>query len=219
MGPRTPLEQELNELENRLIHMGRLVEDAIRLAVDSLRNQDLETATKVIEGDNAIDQLELEIEQDCLRLLALRQPMAGDLRAIGTMLKVVTDLERMADHATDIARATLRIGEEKLLKPLVDIPRMAEIAQDMLREGLNAYLTRDAAAALAMARKDDELDGLYKQVFRELLLIMMSNPASIEQATQLLMVAQHLERIGDHCTNLAEWLVYMVQGERHDLND
>src|SRR5690606_16369176 len=108
---------------------------------------------------------------------------------------------------------------EKLLKPLVDIPRMAEIAQDMLREGLNAYLTRDAAAALAMARKDDELDGLYKQVFRELLLIMMSNPASIEQATQLLMVAQHLERIGDHCTNLAEWLVYMVQGERHDLND
>lgn len=218
MGARTPLEQELERLEARLMHMGELVAQAIKTAVDSLKHQDMEAAKKVIDGDNAIDQLELEIEQACLRLLALRQPMATDLRTIGTMLKVVTDLERMADHASDIARATLRIGEAPLLKPLVDIPRMAEIAQQMLRDGLNAYINRDPDAALAMAKQDDELDGLFKQVFRELLVIMMGNPTSIEQATQLLMVAQHLERIGDHCTNVAEWLVYLVKGERHDLN-
>lgn len=215
----TPLEQALNDLEKRLLHMGTLVENAIRTAVHSLRDQDLEAARQVIEGDNAIDQLELEIEQACLQLLALKQPMAKDLRTIGTMLKVVTDLERIADHATDIARATIRIGSEPLLKPLVDIPRMAEIAQEMLRQGLNAFLARDPDMALAMAKQDDALDGLYKQVFRELLVLMMSNPATIEQATQLLMVAQHLERIGDHCTNLAEWVVYLVEGERHELNE
>lgn len=215
----TPLEQALNDLEKRLLHMGTLVENAIRTAVHSLRDQDLEAARQVIEGDNAIDQLELEIEQACLQLLALKQPMAKDLRTIGTMLKVVTDLERIADHATDIARATIRIGSEPLLKPLVDIPRMAEIAQEMLRQGLNAFLARDPDMALEMAKQDDALDGLYKQVFRELLVLMMSNPATIEQATQLLMVAQHLERIGDHCTNLAEWVVYLVEGERHELNE
>ncbi|HEY8449770.1 MAG TPA: phosphate signaling complex protein PhoU [Bacillota bacterium] len=219
MSPRTSLEQELNELQARLIRMGTLVEEAIRTAVESLKNRDLEAAQRVIDGDAAIDDLELEIEQACLRLLALQQPMAGDLRAIGTMLKLVTDLERMADHATDIARATLRIGQDPLIKPLVDIPRMAELAQEMLRQGLNAYLARDPELALAMAKRDDELDGLYKQVFRELLVLMMSNPATIEQATQLLMVAQHLERVGDHATNLAEWVVYLVQGERRELND
>lgn len=213
------LGEELRALEERLLEMGRQVEEAIGRAVDALRNRDRAAAEGVIAGDAAIDRAELEIETTCLQLIALHQPMASDLRRLGTALKVITDLERMADHAVDIARATLRIGDEPLIKPLVDIPRMAEIARAMVRGALEAYLRHDADLAYRLVERDDELDGLYAQVFRELLVLMMGDPGVIRQAMQLLLVAQHLERVGDHATNVAEWVVYMVTGQRPALND
>ncbi|MBT9259703.1 MAG: phosphate signaling complex protein PhoU [Clostridiales bacterium] len=215
---RISFQQELEKLQKEVLHMGEVVDRAMASAMESLVKRDLQLAETVIQGDQVIDDLELAIEQECLKLLALQQPMAIDLRTIGTMLKIVTDLERMGDHATDIARAVRRMGQNPPIKPLVDIPRMAEIGRHMLQEGLKAFIERDVERALAMAREDDQLDHLFKQVFRELLLLMIANPAVIEEATQLILVAASLERVGDHCTNLAEWTIYMVTGERRDLN-
>jgi phosphate transport system protein len=198
--------------------MGLMVEEAIRDAVESLKSRDEELARQVIEGDDKIDELETQIEQKCLRLLALQQPMAVDLRMIGTALKIITDLERMADHAVDIAKVTIRIGNEPLIKPLIDIPRMAEITQRMVRECLDSFIRRDTTLAHKMADWDEEVDHLYAQVFRELLLFMIGDPKTIKQATHLLFVGQHLERSADHATNVGEWVVYMVTGEKKDLN-
>ncbi|MDI3270275.1 MAG: phosphate signaling complex protein PhoU [Bacillota bacterium] len=215
---RISFQQELEKLQKEVLHMGEAVDRAIATAMESLAQRDLQLAETVIQGDQVIDDLELAIEQECLKLLALQQPMAVDLRTIGTMLKIVTDLERMGDHATDIARAVRRMGQTPPIKPLVDIPRMAEMGRHMLQQGLQAFMERDIQRAMAMAREDDQLDHLFKQVFRELLLLMIANPAVIEEATQLILVAASLERVGDHATNLAEWTIYMVTGERRDLN-
>lgn len=215
---RKSFHSELEDLAAQILKMGLLVEEAIRDGVESLKNKDQDLARKVIEGDDAIDDLETEIEQTCLRLFALQQPMAVDLRMIGTALKIITDLERMADHAVDIAKVTIRLGNEPLIKPLIDIPRMAEITQRMVRECLDAFIRKDAALAHKMAAWDEEVDHLYAQVFRELLVFMIEDPKTIRQATQLLFVGQHLERIADHATNVGEWVVYMVTGEKRDLN-
>jgi phosphate transport system protein len=215
---RVSFHSELKALQVELMKMGVAVEEAIHYAVKSLAEKDSVLAQRVIEGDDAIDALEHQIEDACLRLLALQQPMAGDLRIIGTALKIVTDLERMADHAVDIAKVTLRIEGQPLIKPLVDIPRMADIAKAMTREALNAYVNRDKDAALAMIHMDDGLDHLYGAIFTELLMMMSQDPSIIAQATYLLHVALHLERIGDHCTNLGEWVIYMVTGVREELN-
>lgn len=209
----------LQQLERELLRMGTLVEEAIYKAVNSLKERDVALARGIVEGDDLIDRMQVNIEQNCLQLLALQQPLARDLRAIGTALKITTDLERMADHAVDIAKITVRLEGQPLIKPLVDIPRMAEIARSMLRDSLNAYVNRDTALALEMIERDHEVDHLYNQIFRELLVIMIENPKTITQATHLLFVAQYLERIGDHATNLGEWIIFMVTGERKDLND
>lgn len=215
MGPaRKSFQQELNELQRDLIKMASLVERVIHDAVKSLAEKDLELAEKIVEGDDAIDQFNLSIEQKCLQLLALQQPMASDLRLIGTALKIITDLERMADHALNIAQITIRLGGEELIKPLVDIPRMAEIARKMVRAAIDAYVTGDAELAKEMIAWDDEVDDLRDQVFRELLVIMMEDPRTIRQATNLLLVSQHLERIADHATNFGGWIIYMVTGKR-----
>ncbi|HHY93027.1 MAG TPA: phosphate signaling complex protein PhoU, partial [Firmicutes bacterium] len=169
-------------------------------------------------GDDLIDTMELDIENRCLRLLALQQPMASDLRVIGTALKIVTDLERMADHASDIAKVTIRLQGQPLIKPLVDIPRMATIARQMTRQSLDAFVQRDVNMALAMIESDHEVDHLYSQIFRELLTYMMEDPRTIQQATYLLFVGMYLERIADHATNLGEWIIYMVTGEKKELN-
>lgn len=210
---------QMDELKQQVLKMGSLVETAIFDAVKSLKEQDIKLANKVVQGDDLIDRLEIETEQECLKLLALHQPMAADLRFIGTALKVVTDLERMADHASDIAKMTIRLEGQPLIKPLIDIPRMAEVAQKMVRDGLDAYVRRDTDLALAMIEYDHEVDHLYSQIFRELLVFMMEDPRTIKQATYLLFVAQHLERIADHATNLGEWIIYMVTGERKELNN
>ena len=210
---------ELDALRQDLLRMGTQVEEAIRLAVESLKERDQEKARRVFELEEQVDHMELDIERRCLNLIALQQPMAGDLRQIGMTLKVITDLERMADHAHDIAKVTLRLGQEPLIKPLVDIPRMAEIAEKMVRDGLKAFVEGDVDLARAMVDRDDDLDHLFNQIFRELLMIMREKPGTVEQATQLLMVASHLERVGDHATNLAEWVIYLVTGVRQELND
>lgn len=210
---------ELHQLQQDLLRMGTLVEETIYKAVNSLKNRDVALAREVVAGDDVIDRMETDIEQRCLQLIALQQPLARDLRAIGTALKIITDLERMADHAVDIAKVTLRLEGQTLIKPLVDIPRMAEIARSMLRDSLKAYVNRDVDLAMEMIKRDHEVDHLYNQIFRELLTFMIEDPKTITQATYLIFVAQFLERIGDHATNLGEWILYMVTGERKDLND
>ncbi len=216
--PRASFQTELKELQHHLMEMGVAVEEAIFYAVKSLADQDTAMAQQVIDRDDHIDAMEHQIEEACLRLLALQQPMASDLRVIGTALKIVTDLERMADHAVDIAEITLKIGKQPLIKPLIDIPVMADIAKTMTRSALNAYIHRDQEAALAMIKMDDKMDALYRAIFDELLMMMSEDASIVTQATYLLHVALHLERIGDHCTNLGEWIIYMLTGVREDLN-
>lgn len=217
--PRDWYHGELDDLQRELLQMSELVELSIYRAVKSLAERDLGLAQAVIEGEHAIDDMESTIEQHCLRLLALQQPMASDLRFIGTALKIITDLERMADHAFDIARVTIKLSGQPLIKPLVDIPRMATIAREMTRSAIDAYVRKDPAGAKAVIARDDEVDRLYDQILRELLTYMMASPAVIAQAIQLLFVAGSLERIADHATNLGEWIIYMVTGERPRLND
>lgn len=214
MTTRQTYDQELETLRKELLAMGELVAAAIDDAVTSLANQDLELARKVIAGDDVIDNLEISIEDKCMVLIARQQPMARDLRIISTGLKITTDLERMGDHAYDIANVTLRIAGQPLIKPLVDIPRMAEMAQKMLYDSLEAYTRMDIALAEQVCLADDAVDDLYQQVFRELLTYMMEDPKTIGQATQLIFVGRYLERIADHATNIAEWVIYLVTGQR-----
>ncbi len=211
-------QEELKSLEQELIRMGALVEDQIRRAVRSLADQDLVLAREVIADDDRVDRLEGEIERQCLTLLALQQPLAGDLRIVSTVLKIITDLERMADHASDIAKVTLRLSDEPWIKPLVDLPVMARLVISMVRSALNAYIHRSIEEALAMVRLDDDVDHLYAQIFGELVDLMRERPDTAAQATYLVFVANYLERIADHATNLGEWVVYMVTGERKELN-
>ncbi|MBC7345879.1 MAG: phosphate signaling complex protein PhoU, partial [Clostridia bacterium] len=189
------------------------------LSIQSLVRQDEELARKVLDGDAVIDDLEMQIEEKCIRLIATQQPMAKDLRKIGVGFKIIGDLERMADHACDIARTTMRIGNEPFIKPLIDIPRMAEITQKMVKDSLDAYVQEDVDLAQAMTRDDDLVDHLHSQIFRELLTYMMEDPHTIRQSTYLLFISRYLERIADHATNIGERVVYLVTGERKSLND
>ncbi len=216
---RKSFHSELENLQEKILKMGGLVEEAIAAAVDSLIEKDTEKAKCVLEKDDIVDEMELRVEERCLRLLALQQPMAGDLRIIGTALKIITDLERMADHACDIAKVTLKLEGQNYIKPLVDIPRMAEIVQKMVSEALDAYVHQNKELALKMVERDNDVDSLYKQIFRELLVLMMEDPKNITQGTYLLFVASYLERVADHATNLGEWIIFMITGERLELND
>jgi phosphate transport system protein len=216
---RQNFQADLAALKEDLLQMGTLVEERISEAVTSLSNGDLELAQSIVDRDDEIDRMNLEIEKKCLTLIALQQPIARDLRAVGTALKIVTDLERMADHAADIAKVTIRLHGEPLIKPLIDIPRMAELARRMTRESLRAFVEEDAERARRMIELDDEVDHLYSQIFRELLVFMMEDPRTIHQATYLLFVAQYLERVADHATNLGEWIIYLVTGELREMND
>jgi phosphate transport system protein len=215
---RSLFHEQLAELQRDLLRMGVFVTEAIQNAVDSLAKVDAELAQAVIDGDDVVDQMLIDIEKRCLQLMALQQPMAGDLRTIGTALKIVTDLERMADHATDIAKVTLKLGGQKLITELIRIPRMADLAIAMTREALEAYVARDVQRAKALSALDDQIDALYKQAFDELLAMMQRRPETVRQATYLLLVAMYLERVGDHATNLGEWTIYMVTGELTDMN-
>lgn len=210
---------ELDSLHQDLIRMGSRVEEQINDCITALAKQDEKLALYVIDNDDIIDKMETDIEEKCVKLIARQQPLAIDLRTIFTTIKIVTDLERIADHAVDIGKITLRLKDEKYIKPLIDIPHMAQIVQDMIRGALDAYVKLDVHLAEKVCESDDEIDSLYKQVFRELLVIMMEDPSTINQSTQFLFVCKFLERIADHVTNICEWIVYLVTGEYKDLND
>lgn len=218
MDARRQFHVDLEVLQQDLLRMGTLVEESIFKAIRALIDQNPKLAREILAGDDQIDEMEIDIETRSLGLIALQQPMAGDLRILGTALKAVTDLERIGDHSVDIAKVVLRMNGQPWIKPLIDIERMANIVEGMVRDGLTAYIRRDTELAESLAQRDDEVDSLYAQIFRESLELMLSSPAAVEQATQFMMVSQHLERIGDHATNIGEWVIYMVQGVRRDLN-
>ena len=203
-------QEELEQLKTRLLEMGGLAEDRVRSAVQALVERDASLVERVLAGDGPINQLHIEIDQRCFTLLALRQPMAVDLRAIVSAVKINTDLERVGDLAVNIAEAVRRYLRHPPVKELIDIPRMAEIAQRMLRHALDSYVRRDMDMAQGVLNEDDTLDALKTQVFRELLTYMLQDPSTIEPALDLILMSRHLERIGDHATNVAEDVIFMV---------
>ncbi|PWB54863.1 MAG: phosphate transport system regulatory protein PhoU [Candidatus Methanoperedenaceae archaeon] len=210
--------KDLHKLKEEIVSMGSLVGTAIGDSVLSLKNRDAGLAQKVIEMDHDIDALDYSIEDNCMRLLALQQPMARDLRLIISVLKMSIDLERMGDLALEIAVITKITAGSPPIKPLVDIPRMSDICQDMLKNLMNAFENKDIELAKAVAKRDDEIDMLFDQVRRELISYMIEDPKKITGAQHLTFVARYLERIGDHITNLSENVVFMVTGERVELN-
>lgn len=203
-------QEELDQLKARLLEMGGLAEDRVRHAVRALVERSHSAAGEVLAGDQPINQLHIEIDSRCVRLLALHQPMAVDLRVILSAVKINTDLERVGDLAINIAEAAQRYLSHPPVKELIDIPRMADLAQSMLRDALDAFVRRDTALAQDVLDRDDSLDGLKTQVFRELLTYMLQDPRTIEASIDLILVSRHLERIGDHATNVAEDVIFMV---------
>jgi phosphate transport system protein len=214
-------QEELELLQERLLAMGGLAEERVREAVGSLSSRDPGLVDNVLMGDEPINDLHIEVDDRCFKLLALHQPMAADLRTIVAAVKINTDLERVGDLAVNIAEAAKRYLQHPPVKPLIDIPRMADIAQAMLRDALDAFVRRDVALAEAVIAEDDGLDGLKTQIFRELLTYMLSDPTTIEPALDLILVSRHLERIGDHATNIAEDVIFMVSARdvRHHVAD
>jgi phosphate transport system protein len=209
---------QLEEIKHKVLRMGGLVESIIDMSVDSLKNQNIELAKKINIEDDKIDALELEIEEACMKLLALQQPMARDLRTIATALKIITDLERMGDNAVNIADITIEIGKEPLIKPLVDIPKMAELAQEMVRLSLDAFVREDCDFARKVAEMDDEVDRIYEKVVNEILELISSQRDYTKQGAKLLFVGRYLERIADHTTNICERTIYMVTGKLEEIN-
>ncbi|GEB30639.1 MULTISPECIES: phosphate signaling complex protein PhoU [Brevibacillus] len=215
---RHAFEEQLDVLHRKLMSMGTLVEEAIHKSIKSLVERDVHLAEQVIAADPVINELEQEIQSECFRLIALQQPVGSDLRRLGTMLKLVTDLERMGDHAVSISKTTRRLMAEPYVKPLIDIPLMADHVKAMVRDCLNAYIARNKEAAEEIAARDDIVDKLFATIFRDLIEVMMKNGNAISQGTHLLLVAQYLERIADHVTNICEWIIYMSTGKMTDLN-
>ena len=206
-------QEELEALQSRLLEMGGLAEERVRACIEALESRDLGVVAQVMGGDEPINQLHIEIDNRCFRLLALYQPMATDLRAIVSAVKINTDLERVGDLAVNIAEAAQRYTTHPPVKKLIDIPTMGTIAQTMLRDSLDAYVRRDTALAHAVLNADDQLDALKTQVFRDLLTYMLKDPATVEPALDLILISRHLERIGDHATNIAEDVIFMVSAQ------
>src|SRR3990172_687788 len=208
----------LKELENELLTMGNMVAKAMKDSIEALKTRDMEMSKKIIKDDIIINKKRFEIEERCLQMIATQQPMAVDLRTIAAILSIVADLERKGDHAEGNAKINIMIGSEPLVKPLIDVPRMAEKGLGMLDRALKAFIDRDAKAARTICDEDDEVDALYDQIYRELLLIMIENPKKIEGATYLIWLAHNLERIADRVTNIAERVVFMVTGKMEEVN-
>lgn len=205
-------EKELERLTETILRLGSYVERAIADALRALVGRDTELAQRIIQQDEEVDQLELEVDQICTDLLALRQPIARDLRFIITALKIAPELERIGDLAGNISERAIELSNEPLLKPFIDIPRMATLTGAMVRDSLDAFVRRDAHAAREIIARDDEVDILMEQLFRELLSYMIEDPHTIGRALRLMMVAKYLERIGDGATNICEMVVYLAEG-------
>ena len=206
-------QEELDALQARLLEMGGLAEERVRAAVQGLSARDVALIDRTMKGDEPVNQLHVEIDDRCFRLLALHQPMATDLRSIVAAVKINSDLERVGDLAVNIAEAAKRYVGHAPVAQLIDIPRMGDIAQAMLRDALDSYVRRDIPLARSVLNCDDELDALKTQVFRDLLSYMLKDPTTIEPALDLILVSRHLERIGDHATNIAEDVIFMVSAQ------
>ena len=205
-------EEQLGQLRTAVLEMGGLVEEQIGQAVQALIKRDQALARATIERDHTVNRFDVETDDLSLKLLALRQPAARDLRLITTALKITTDLERIGDMATHIAERAIELAGELPIKPYIDIPRMADVARDMLRRSLDAFVREDTELALGVCLADDMIDQLHEQLFRELLSYMVENPATVSRAMRLLFVSKYLERVGDHATNIAEMVIFMVKG-------
>jgi len=217
-GLRVTYDREYAHVQDQVLKLGELVDQAITRSLKSLQERDQELAQQVIEEDAAVNELRFHIEEECLALIATQQPTASDLRAVIAAMSITVDLERMGDHAAGISKTVIKMGDEPLLKPLIDIPKMAKLAREMLATSLKAFVERDAAAARVAAERDDEIDVLYKAIFDELVEIMAHKPDAVSRATYLLWCAHNLERIGDRVTNIAERVVFMSTGDMKELN-
>ena len=206
-------EEELQALKNRLLTMGALVEERVHQAVRSLIDRRQEEAEQVIASDKEVNDLQIEIDDRCLKLLATQTPLAGDLRLITAAMKINADLERIGDQAVNVAENVIKLLPQPPLKPLIDIPRMAEIAQQMTRDALDSFVKKDPAMARDVLRRDDEVDNLKDQVFRELLTYMMADPGTIQRALALILISRNIERIADHATNIAEDVIFLVEAK------
>jgi phosphate transport system protein len=204
---------ELNALNEKLLHMARLAEESVALAVRSLKERNKAFAEDVLKREKDINLLDIDTDELCIRLMALRQPVASDLRFITSAMKITSELERVGDLAVNIAEVSLELLKLPPLKPLIDIPRMASLAQGMVRDSLNAFVNRDEKLARAVCERDDEVDSLNDQIFRELLTYMMNDPTTIDRAVGLVLIGRHLERIADHATNIGEDVIYLVLGK------
>jgi phosphate transport system protein len=209
----TIFEDELRNLKVQILKMGSLVEEAIARSIKSLVERNSALAHQVLENEARINSYDVNIDEECIRLIALRQPTAGDLRFVTTAMKITTDLERMGDYAVDICERALELNEEPQLKPYIDIPRMAEIAEGMVHDTLQAFLEKNTALAYEVVNRDDEVDQLTVQIFNELLFFMIKDSSTISRAIKISYIAKYLERIADHATNVAEMVVYMIEGK------
>ncbi len=217
--PRTDFDRSLQEIQEELLVLGSMVEKSIDRSVSALKNRDLSLSKIVIDDDDLIDDMRNKIEEKCISVIATQNPMAGDLRTVISVLYIAEELERMGDYAEGIAKISLSIGKEPMLKPLVDIPRMAEKSSKMLSRSLDALVNRDEQLAIQVCRDDSEVDELYNQVYRELLTFMISDPKTIERATYLLWVSHNIERIADRATNISERVLYLITGKIFDIHE
>lgn len=206
-------EEELRLIKEKVLRLGGLVEEGIANSIKALVERDTQLAERTIENDHVVNGLEVEIDELSLKVLALRQPAASDLRLITTAIKIITDLERIGDMAVNVCERVIELNEEAPLKPYIDIPRMAEAAQRMLKESLDAFVNGDTDLATKVLVEDDFVDDLNRQIFRELLTFMMEDPNTISRAMKILFISKYLERIADHATNIAEMVVFMVKGK------
>ena len=216
---RKTFETEIRQVKDDVLILGSMVEQSLLGSVDALKKRDLKAAQKILEGDRAINKKRFEIESQLMILIATQQPMAHDLRLLASILEIISELERMGDYAKGIANINIRMGDEELLKPLIDIPRMAEKGVDMLHRSLTAFVNEDIETARMIPVEDDIVDGLYLQIYRELMTFVIADPTTIERANWLLWVAHNLERFADRVTNICERTVFVVTGELAEIND
>ena len=217
MEMRTAYHKKLREIQDEILAMGSVVSKAIIRSIEALKNRDLTLAHQIIADDRQVNGKRFEIEEKCIELIATQQPMASDLRIIVSIFNITTEIERIGDYAAGIAKIVVMIGDEPPLKPLIDIPRMADKTVDMLRRSLEAFINRDAEAARKNIAEDDEVDHLYDQVFRELIIFMAEDPKTITRATRLIWVSHNLERASDRVTNICERVVYIVTGKMEEM--
>ncbi len=215
---RVAYHKALKELEDDVVEMANMVGSAVKLSIDALKNRDIPVSQKIIKDDMIINKKRFDIEEKCLLLIATQQPMATDLRELAAILSIITDLERIGDHAEGNAKITLLLGDKPLVQPLVDIPKMADIGLAMLDDSIKTFIAMDAETAKKIGPRDDEVDAIYDKTYRELLMLMIENPKIVEGATYLIWVLHNLERIADRVTNIAERVVFMVTGKMEEMN-